>query len=86
MTVTREVASTSTSFPPLPHRMLFRMVTPEYAVTTMARPAKAGSQLLPATVVWITVRLETEPDALACALAVQTCSSRKPLPTPPPLE
>ena len=35
---------------------------------------------------WITVRLETSPDALACALAVQTCSSRKPLPTLLPFE
>ena len=29
---------------------------------------------------------ETWPDALACALAVQTCSSRKPLPTLWPFE
>src|SRR5205807_3493398 len=35
---------------------------------------------------WITVRLETSPDAFASALAVHTCSSRKPLPTPPPFE
>src|SRR5882757_5533762 len=35
---------------------------------------------------WITVRSETWPEAFACALAVQTCSSRKPLPTPPPFE
>jgi hypothetical protein len=28
-----------------------------------------------------TTSSETWPDALACALAVQTCSSRKPLPT-----
>src|SRR6478752_2950608 len=32
------------------------------------------------------VSVETAPDASACALAVQTCSSRKPLPTPPPFE
>jgi len=35
----------------------------------------------------LTMRLEGWPPAAAhCALAVQTCSSRKPLPTPPPLE
>ena len=33
-----------------------------------------------------TIRSETWPDAAACAFAVQTCSSRKPLPTPPPFE
>src|SRR6266542_1692931 len=35
---------------------------------------------------WIVVSSETWPDAAACALAVQTCSSRKPLPTPPAFE
>ena len=35
---------------------------------------------------WIVVSWETWPDASASALAVQTCSSRKPLPTPPPFE
>ncbi len=34
----------------------------------------------------LTIRSETWPDAAACAFAVQTCSSRKPLPTPPPFE
>ena len=35
---------------------------------------------------WIAVSSETWPEAWAWALAVQTCSSRKPLPTPPPFE
>jgi len=35
---------------------------------------------------WIVVSCETWPEASASALAVQTCSSRKPLPTPPPFE
>ncbi len=35
---------------------------------------------------WIVVSVETLPEASASAFAVQTCSSRKPLPTPPPFE
>ena len=35
---------------------------------------------------WMTVSSETWPEAFASALAVQTCSSRKPLPTPPAFE
>ncbi len=35
---------------------------------------------------WIVVSSDTWPDASASAVAVQTCSSRKPLPTPPPFE
>jgi len=34
----------------------------------------------------VVVSWDTWPDARACAFAVQICSSRKPLPTPPALE
>src|SRR5438552_9890023 len=57
------------------------------ALTPFAMRSRRSDSWPAASVLrWMVVSSETWPDALACALAVQTCSSRKPLPTPPPLE
>src|SRR5512144_3264048 len=57
------------------------------ALTPFAMRSRMSDSWPAASVLrWMVVSSETWPEALAWALAVQTCSSRKPLPTPPPFE
>src|ERR1035437_5889684 len=56
-------------------------LTPLAIRSRMSESWPAASVLRLVTVIW-----ETVPTTLAWALAVHICSSRKPLPTPPPLE